>query len=268
MVTNAGLKDIPGTPLPETDVPALELVSVSYSYGKRQALDDVTFSIAPGTFAVLLGLNGAGKTTLFSLISHLYATRHGHIHVFGHDIDRRSGNALRRLGIVFQARTLDLDLSIYQNLSYHASLHGIGKRDADRRIHEFMQSIDMSDRLHEKTRSLSGGQIRRVEIIRALIHRPSLLLLDEATVGLDIKSRATILADIRKLVQEKNISVLWATHLIDEVAYADQIIVLNQGRLVANGPVGEVVKDAGAQTINEAFSRLTGVLALDTGRQL
>lgn len=268
MVTNAGLKDIPGKPLPETDVPALELVSVSYSYGKRQALDDVTFSIAPGTFAVLLGLNGAGKTTLFSLISHLYATRHGHIHVFGHDIDRRPGNALRRLGIVFQARTLDLDLSIYQNLSYHASLHGIGKRDADRRIHEFMQSIDMSDRLHEKTRSLSGGQIRRVEIIRALIHRPSLLLLDEATVGLDIKSRATILADIRKLVQEKNISVLWATHLIDEVAYADQIIVLNQGRLVANGPVGEVVKDAGAQTINEAFSRLTGVLALDTGRQL
>ncbi|MEI4483277.1 MULTISPECIES: ABC transporter ATP-binding protein [Phyllobacterium] len=268
MVTNAGLKHTPGTPLPETDVPALELVSVSYSYGKRQALDDVTFSIAPGTFAVLLGLNGAGKTTLFSLISHLYATRHGHIHVFGHDIDRRPGNALRRLGIVFQARTLDLDLSIYQNLSYHASLHGIGKRDADRRIHEFMQSIDMSDRLHEKTRSLSGGQIRRVEIIRALIHRPSLLLLDEATVGLDIKSRATILADIRKLVQEKNISVLWATHLIDEVAYADQIIVLNQGRLVANGPVGEVVKDAGAQTINEAFSRLTGVLALDTGRQL
>ncbi len=267
MVTNAGLKDIPGTPLPETDVPALELVSVSYSYGKRQALDDVTFSIAPGTFAVLLGLNGAGKTTLFSLISHLYATRHGHIHVFGHDIDRRPGNALRRLGIVFQARTLDLDLSIYQNLSYHASLHGIGKRDADRRIHEFMQSIDMSDRLHEKTRSLSGGQIRRVEIIRALIHRPSLLLLDEATVGLDIKSRATILADIRKLVQEKNISVLWATHLIDEVGHADQIIVLNQGRLVANGPVGEVVKDAGAQTINEAFSRLTGVLALDTGRQ-
>ncbi|MHC1551426.1 ABC transporter ATP-binding protein [Phyllobacterium sp. K27] len=268
MVTNAGLKDIPGKPLPETGVPALELVSVSYFYGKRQALDDVTFSIAPGTFAVLLGLNGAGKTTLFSLVSHLYATRHGHIRVFGHDIDRRPGNALRQLGIVFQARTLDLDLSIYQNLSYHASLHGIGKRDADRRIHEFMQSIDMSDRLHEKTRSLSGGQIRRVEIIRALIHRPFLLLLDEATVGLDIKSRATILADIRKLVREKNISVLWATHLIDEVSHADQVIVLNQGRLVANGPVGDVVKDAGAATINEAFSRLTGVLALDTGRQL
>lgn len=268
MVTNAGLKDFPGKALPETDVPALELVSVSYSYGKRQALDDVTFSIAPGTFTVLLGLNGAGKTTLFSLVSHLYATRHGRIRVFGHDIDRKPGNALRQLGIVFQARTLDLDLSIYQNLSYHASLHGIGRREADQRIHEFMQSIDMSDRLHEKTRSLSGGQIRRVEIIRALIHRPFLLLLDEATVGLDIKSRATILADIRKLVRERNISVLWATHLIDEVSHADQVIVLNQGKLVANGAVSDVVKNAGVETINEAFSRLTGVLALSTGRQL
>jgi ABC-2 type transport system ATP-binding protein len=268
MVTNAGLKNLAGEPLPDAGVPALELVSVRYAYGKRQALDDVTFSIAPGRFAVLLGLNGAGKTTLFSLVSHLFATRHGHIHVFGHDIDRKPGNALRQLGIVFQARTLDLDLSIYQNLSYHASLHGIGRRDADQRIHALLQSIDMSDRLHEKTRSLSGGQIRRVEIVRALLHRPSLLLLDEATVGLDIKSRATILADIRKLVREDNISVLWATHLIDEVGQADQVIVLNQGRLVANGPVSDVVRDAGAETINEAFSRLTGVLTLNTGAQL
>ena len=268
MGTNAGLKNIQGKSMPETNVPALELASVSYAYGKRQALDDITFSIAPGRFAVLLGLNGAGKTTLFSLISHLFATRHGRIHVFGHDIDRRPGDALRRLGIVFQARTLDLDLSVQQNLSYHASLHGIRAREANQRIHDLMQSIDMSDRLHEKARSLSGGQIRRVEIVRALLHEPSLLLLDEATVGLDIKSRATILADIRKLVQEKGISVLWATHLIDEVSHADQVIVLNQGKLVANGSVNDVVKNAGAETINEAFSRLTGIVTLNAGNRL
>lgn len=268
MGTNAGLKDIHGKSLPEDDLPALELASISYAYGKRRALDDISFSIAPGRFAVLLGLNGAGKTTLFSLISHLFATRHGRIHVFGHDIDRRPGDALRRLGIVFQARTLDLDLTVHQNLSYHASLHGIGAREANRRIYELMQSIDMSDRLHEKARSLSGGQIRRVEIIRALLHQPSLLLLDEATVGLDIKSRAMILTDIRKLVHEKGISVLWATHLIDEVSHADQVIVLNQGKLVANGPVNDVVKEAGAETINEAFSRLTGIIALSAGSRL
>jgi ABC-2 type transport system ATP-binding protein len=268
MGTNAGLRNIHDKSLPDASLPALDLASVSYAYGKRQALDNITFSIQAGRFAVLLGLNGAGKTTLFSLISHLFATRHGRIHVFGHDIDRRPGDALRRLGIVFQARTLDLDLSVQQNLAYHASLHGIRAREANQRIHDLMNSIDMSDRLHEKARSLSGGQIRRVEIVRALLHEPSLLLLDEATVGLDIKSRATILADIRKLVEEKGISVLWATHLIDEVSHADQVIVLNQGKLVANGPVSDVVKNAGAETINEAFSRLTGIVALQTGNRL
>lgn len=267
MGTNAGLKDVQGKSLPEANIPALELASVSYAYGKRQALDDISFSIAPGRFAVLLGLNGAGKTTLFSLISHLFATRTGRIHVFGHDINRRPGDALRRLGIVFQARTLDLDLSVHQNLSYHASLHGIGAREANQRIHELLQSIDMSDRQYEKARSLSGGQIRRVEIIRALLHQPSLLLLDEATVGLDIKSRATILADIRKLVQDNGISVLWATHLIDEVSHADQVVVLDRGKLVANGAVNDVVKAAGAETINEAFSRLTGIVTLSPGHR-
>ncbi|NTS33563.1 ATP-binding cassette domain-containing protein [Phyllobacterium sp. BT25] len=267
MGTNAGLRNIEGRTLPEADVPALQLTSVSYAYGKRQALDDISFSIAPGRFAVLLGLNGAGKTTLFSLISHLFATRQGNIHVFGHDINRKSGDALRRLGIVFQARTLDLDLSVHQNLAYHASLHGIGSRQANQRINELLMSIDMSDRLHEKARSLSGGQIRRVEIIRALLHQPSLLLLDEATVGLDIKSRATILSDIRKLVQNEGISVLWATHLIDEVSHADQVIVLDRGKLIANGPVHDVIKRAGAETINEAFSRLTGIVALTPGQK-
>ncbi|MBA8881419.1 ATP-binding cassette domain-containing protein [Phyllobacterium myrsinacearum] len=265
MGPNNELKTIHAKALPDTNVPALELTSVSYFYGKRQALDDISFSIASGRFAVLLGLNGAGKTTLFSLISHLFATRYGRIHVFGNDVDRRSGDALRHLGIVFQARTLDLDLTIHQNLSYHASLHGIGSREANRRIHDLMLSIDMSDRLYEKARSLSGGQIRRVEIVRALLHKPSLLLLDEATVGLDIKSRATILRDIRKLVEEKGISVLWATHLIDEVNHADQVIVLNQGKLVANGTMHDVVKDAGSDTINEAFSRLTGIVSLNVG---
>ncbi|RCS24452.1 ATP-binding cassette domain-containing protein [Phyllobacterium salinisoli] len=239
-------------------VPALELMSVSHSYAARKALDNVSFAIQPGRFAVLLGLNGAGKTTLFSLVSHLFATGSGEIRVFGYDISRKPGDALRRLGIVFQARTLDLDLTVRQNLSYHAALHGIGARETRRRIEALLESIDMGDRLNDKARSLSGGQMRRVEIIRALLHRPSLLLLDEATVGLDVNSRATILADIRKLVQEEGISVLWATHLIDEVNDADQVIVLDKGRLMADGGVANLIEATGAGTISEAFARLTG----------
>lgn len=236
---------------------ALDVASVSHSYGSKRALDNVSFSIAPASFTVLLGLNGAGKTTLFSLISHLYNTRNGSIRIFGHEINRSPGEALRRLGIVFQARTLDLDLSVYQNLSYHASLHGIGSAEARQRIDAVLATVAMSDRLHDKARSLSGGQMRRVEIARALLHRPALLLLDEATVGLDVQSRAAILADIRRLVATEGISAFWATHLIDEVDSNDHVVVLADGRVVANAIVHEVVAATETSNIGEAFGKLT-----------
>ena len=216
----------------------LSVKDVSVSFGKAKILDHLSLDVYRGEILGFVGASGTGKSVLMRAILGLNQKQSGQIKIFGHDIDRRPGDALRRLGIVFQARTLDLDLSVHQNLSYHASLHGIRSREANQRIHELMQSIDMSDRLHEKARSLSGGQIRRVEIVRALLHQPSLLLLDEATVGLDIKSRATILADIRKLVQENGISVLWATHLIDEVSHADQVIVADDVVVPGRGQWG------------------------------
>lgn len=239
-------------------VAALDVAALSHSYGAKRALNDVSFQIAPANFTVLLGPNGAGKTTLFSLISHLYDTRHGAIRVFGHDIRLSPGEALRRLGIVFQARTLDLDLSVRQNLSYHASLHGIGADEARRRIETVLATVEMSGKLHDKARSLSGGQMRRIEIARALLHHPHLLLLDEATVGLDMQSRAGILASIRSLVEREGISVFWATHLIDEVNDDDDVVVLADGNLVARGRVREVVAAAGTRTIGEAFVKLSG----------
>jgi ABC-2 type transport system ATP-binding protein len=241
------------------DTAALDVSGVSHSYGKKPALTDVSFSIAPANFTVLLGLNGAGKTTLFSLISNLYDTRRGSISIFGHDIGKDSGEALRRLGIVFQARTLDLDLTVSQNLSYHASLHGIGSGEAKLRIGALLESVGMSGMLHDKARSLSGGQMRRVEIARALLHRPTLLLLDEATVGLDIESRAGILSAIRDLVKTEGIGVFWATHLIDEVGDADHVVVLHEGKLAAKGSVADVVRATGTSTIRAAFSKLSGL---------
>jgi ABC-2 type transport system ATP-binding protein len=236
---------------------ALDVAAVSHSYGSKRALNDVSFSIAPSTFAVLLGLNGAGKTTLFSLISHLYDTRHGSIRIFGHDVSRAPREALRRLGIVFQARTLDLDLSVYQNLSYHASLHGMRSAEARRRIDEVLETVEMGGRLHDKARSLSGGQMRRVEIARALLHRPPLLLLDEATVGLDVQSRAGILANIRRLVKTEGTSAFWATHLIDEVNDSDHVVVLVDGNLVANAVVADVMRSTETKSIGEAFAKLS-----------
>jgi ABC-2 type transport system ATP-binding protein len=238
------------------DTAALSVEGLSHSYGPRQALNDVTFAIAPATFTVLLGLNGAGKSTLFSLVTRLYGTQRGAIRIFGHDVARESGEALRLIGIVFQPRTLDLDLSVVQNLTYHAALHGIGAGDARKRADRLLGRIGLAERAHDKVRDLSGGQMRRIEIARALLHEPRLLLLDEPTVGLDINSRAAILDHVRALVSEERVSVLWASHLIDEVAETDHVIVLHQGRLLAHGPVAQVVAEARASDIRAAFATL------------
>ncbi len=242
-------------------IPALSIRSVSHSYGTRRALADVSFAVAPASFTALLGLNGAGKSTLFSLVTRLFGIQAGRIGIFGHDINLAPSEALRLLGVVFQSRTLDLDLSVAQNLFYHAALHGIAKREARLRSDEVLTRIGLADRAGSKVRDLSGGQMRRLEIARALLHRPRLLLLDEATVGLDVKARADILHHVRQLVTEQGIGVLWATHLFDEIMPGDDLVVLHQGRVLAHGPAGDMIAAAGARDINSAFMRLTGAAA-------
>ena len=234
---------------------ALAVEGVSHSYGPRQALADVTFSIAPATFAVLLGLNGAGKSTLFSLITRLYGTQRGQIRIFGHDVARTPGDALRLIGVVFQPRTLDLDLSVMQNLIYHAALHGIGRRAARRR----------AARDAGADRARRSGAATRCAIFPAARCAASrsrarcctgrgCCVLDEPTVGLDIKARADILAHVRRLVAARRPVVLWATHLIDEISADDDVIVLHHGHVLAHGPVARVVATPALRTFG-AHSR-------------
>jgi ABC-2 type transport system ATP-binding protein len=251
---------VPDAPARREDlaIPALSIRGVSHSYGARRALIDIDFTVAPASFTALLGLNGAGKSTLFSLVTRLFGIQAGYIGVFGHDIGHAPGEALRLLGVVFQPRTLDLDLSVTQNLLYHAALHGIGRREAGSRSAEVLARIGLADRALSKVRDLSGGQMRRLEIARALLHRPRLLLLDEATVGLDVKARADILGHVRQLVTEQGIGVLWATHLFDEIAPSDNLVILHQGRVLARGEVSRVLAETGAHDVNSAFMRLTG----------
>jgi ABC-2 type transport system ATP-binding protein len=240
------------------EAPALAVKNLSHAYGARKALDDVSFNVARGSFAALLGLNGAGKSTLFSLVTGLFAARGGSVEIFGFDIARQPGEALRRLGVVFQARTLDLELSVMQNLLYHAALHGICPVEGRRLAQAALARAGLAERANDKARDLSGGQMRRVEIARALLHGPRLLLLDEPTVGLDIKARADILAHVRDLVRTQGLGVLWTTHLIDEIDDGDQVVVLHQGKMLASGAAAGVVSAQGAKNIGEAFERLTG----------
>ena len=246
-------------PTPPADkTPALAIEGVSHSFGSTRALDDVAFAIHPGEFAVLLGLNGAGKTTLFSLVTRLYHNRSGSIRIGGFDIRKRPSQALARIGIVFQQPAIDLDLSVSQNLRYHASLHGMSRPAAKERMETELSRLEMLDRADDKVRQLSGGGRRRVEIARALMHQPQLLLLDEPTVGLDINVRQAMIDHVRRLCHGEDIAVLWATHLIDEVGDGDRVVVLHEGQVLAFGSVDEVTRNAGATTIIEAFINLTG----------
>ena len=237
--------------------PALRLRELRHRYGERIALDGVGFSLARSELAVLLGPNGAGKTTLFSLATRLYDRQEGELALFGRDLRRQPQAALAHIGVVFQQRTLDLDLTVRQNLRYHAALHGLSRKEAAERIDEELGSIGLAERADDRIRRLSGGEARRVEIARALLHRPRLLLCDEATAGLDIPGRQTILERIRKLNAEAGLAVLWATHLIDEVRPSDRVILLHRGRIVADGPAERIAREAGTDGIGAAFTRLT-----------
>ena len=240
---------------------ALSVEHVTHAYGARVALDDVSFSVAPGSFCVLLGLNGAGKSTLFSVVTHLYAPRAGKVRIFGHDVARASGAALSRLGVVFQQRTLDPDLSVEQNLAYHGALQGMTRRERLPRQKILLERVGLADRARDKARHLSGGQMRRIEIARALLHQPKLVLLDEPTAGLDIKARADILAIVRDLARDDGVGVLWTTHLVDEIRAEDHVVLLHNGRVCSDASSAEIVAAAGAAGIGEAFTALTNARA-------
>jgi ABC-2 type transport system ATP-binding protein len=227
---------------------ALEVVNLSFAYGKKQVLHDLSFQVKRGQCCILLGPNGAGKSTLFSLITRLYAYRQG---------EKKPLKALGKLGVVFQQTTLDLDLTVQQNLRYHAALQGIGRKKANANIQEQLERLGMYERRAELVRQLNGGHRRRVEIARALLHKPSVLLLDEPTVGLDVPSRESIVQHVHQLVQETDLAVLWATHLLDEVYSTDKLVVIHQGRLQAQGTREDIMCKAGVDNLNDAFFNLT-----------
>ena len=244
--------------MPGNGTAALAVRAVAKSYGKVRALAGVSLRVDPGEFVALLGPNGAGKTTLFQLLSGLFTPDSGDIEVMGHDMRKAAVPALAGLGIVFQQSTLDLELSVTANLMFHAGLHGLPGGQAKPRIAADLERLGLAERAGDPVRTLSGGQRRRVELARALLHEPRVLLLDEPTVGLDPASRRELLALVRRLRDQRALAVLWATHLCDEAALADRVVVLHRGAKLHDTTPAALIAEAGAVDLEAAFLALTG----------
>jgi len=235
----------------------LEIRALCKSYGDRRAIDALTLALPAGQFVALLGPNGAGKSTLFQVLTGLFVADQGEAKVGGHSLRDDAVGALAQIGVVFQQMSLDLDLSVRRNLQFHADLHGLPRAVARQRIAEGCETLGTSADLDRPVRELSGGNRRKVELVRALLHRPAVLLMDEPTVGLDPKSRRDLLAAVRADVAARSTCVLWATHLVEEAEGADRVLVLHKGRLLADGAPADVTRALGGPTLEEAFIRAT-----------
>jgi len=235
----------------------LNIESLSKSYGPIKALNEVSFSLAEGEYTSLLGPNGAGKTTLFQILTGLFVSEKGNVLINNYDMRNNAIKALAHIGVVFQQITLDMDLTVMENLKLHSNLHGINDKEFKKRVIVELEQVNLANRINDKVRSLSGGQKRRVELARSLLHRPKLLLLDEPTVGLDPQSRRDLLDYVIKLKEERKMAVLWATHLVDEAEKSDTVIVLNKGEIIKKDTPQNITKEYNKDTLHDAFVSLT-----------
>jgi ABC-2 type transport system ATP-binding protein len=237
--------------------PVLRIDGLVKRYGARVALAGLSLVIPAGQFVALLGPNGAGKSTLFQVLTGLFAADEGEIAVAGISMQKQAAQALRRIGVVFQQQALDLDLTVRRNLHFQADLQGLPRALARERIAQGCERFGLTPDLDRAARELSGGNRRKVELIRALLHQPALLLMDEATVGLDPKSRRDLLAGLQTEVKERGASVLWATHWVEEAEAAQRVLVLHKGKLLADGAPAAVAQSLGGATLEDAFIRAT-----------
>ena len=240
---------------------ALSCQQVCKNFGHVRALAAVTLHVAPGELVALLGPNGAGKSTLFQILTGLFVADSGEVEVLGADMARNPVAALAQLGVVFQQMALDLNLSVCANLRFHADLHGLPRRESAARINTLLTHFGLLDVADSATRSLSGGNRRKVELLRALLHEPRLLLMDEATVGLDPASRTQLLDEVLHLVSTRSLGVLWATHLVSEAERAHRIVVLDKGQVRFDGTAERLCSEQNQTGLEAAFLQLTGVRA-------
>ena len=229
--------------------PVIELENLSHRYGERAALHEVSFAVNAAEIFGLLGPNGSGKTTLFRILSTLMLPSSGSARVTGFDAAQSPAAVRRQIGVVFQAQSIDIKLTAAENLWHQGHLYGMSGAALDRRIQEVLEHVGLEDRARERAQTFSGGMQRRVELAKGLLHRPSVLLLDEPTTGLDPGARRDLWQYLKSLRQQEQVTVLITTHLMEEAERCDRLAILNEGRLVALGTPAALKSEIGGDVV-------------------
>ena len=229
-----------------TNSPAVRASGVQFAYGDRQALCGVDFEVEAGAAFGFLGPNGSGKSTLFKLLSTLVPLQQGEVSILGHDLSREAAAIRRCAGVVFQSPAVDKKLTVQENLRYGGLMLGLGGAELQARIDACLAAADLTDRRKDNVEDLSGGLRRRVEIAKCLLSQPDLVLLDEASTGLDPAARREMWKVLRA---QDGLTVLFTTHLMEEAAEADRLMLLDEGSVVAMGRPGELMEEVGGQVL-------------------
>lgn len=232
-----------------SSTPAVDIRAVSHMYGARQALDNVSFTVRHPEIFALLGPNGGGKTTLFKILSTQMAPSSGTAKVMGFDVSSEPGSVRAALGVVFQSPSIDKKLTAEENLFHQGHLYGLSGADLRNRVQQAMEAVSLGARGRDRAEKLSGGMQRRVEIAKALLHDPSVLLLDEPSTGLDPTARLEVWNYLTTARDERGITSLLTTHLMEEAEKADRVAIIHQGQLVACGTPAELKAAIGGEVL-------------------
>ena len=213
----------------------IEISNLSKSYNDLLAVSDISFKVKEGEFFAFLGVNGAGKSTTISIMCGQLSKDSGEVIVNGHNLDKDIDKVRKDIGVVFQASALDKPLSVKDNLKYRAGLYGICGAEFEKKLNELCKLFELDEIRNRPIKKLSGGQKRRVDIARALLHDPKILILDEPTTGLDPQTRKNVWDVIHKLRKDRGLTVFLTTHYMEEVIDADYVVILDSGKIVAEG---------------------------------
>ena len=227
----------------------ISVANLVHRYENRTALNGVSFEVRPAELFGLLGPNGSGKTTLFRILSTLMIPTAGHAIIMGCDAAQEPARLRRQIGVVFQAQSVDLKLTAYENLWHQGHLYGLRGSALKKRIYEILSRVGLADRAKELVETFSGGMQRRIELAKGLLHHPGVLLLDEPTTGLDPGARRDLWQYLRTLRDEEHVSVLVTTHLMEEAEGCDRLAIMNEGNLVALGTPAELKSEIGGDVV-------------------